>query len=352
MAVKIFFHIPDDKACTIYRAEMPIKHLYNDLSLHGIHVTGDSKTLKNENFDIYIFNRLIRPKFYMEVIAPWLELEKTFAWQCDDDLWKIPNWNPVNRLLDENDLKATEIYINKCKSLWVSTQNLSDVVTYPDKTKVLPNLIDANHFDTEIVHDEKGPLKILWCGSSSHDKDFDDVIEPIVKILDKYKEKIAVIFWGYLPTQLANFTREPGFPYANLIPKYENLFYGEWFSNREYFYKLRDLKPDIAIMPLDDCPFNYSKSNLKYLEMSMAGAACIATGLPPYECVVNKETGLVIKSGDTQGWFDALDELIQNKEYRLKLNQNAREQILSKYTWQGPSRQLWLQAFLDLVSHL
>lgn len=350
MAVKLFLHLPDDRACTIYRASMPLLHLYNDLSLHGIHITGDNKTLKYEDFDGYIFNRLIRPNFYNEVIAPWLERGKKFTWQCDDDLWRITKWNPVHRLLDANDLQATELYISKCDHAWVSTEPLKNVINAPGKTRVLPNLIDVNLFDSEIVHSTSGPLKILWCGGCSHEKDFDDIIQPLVRILEKYKRDIAVVFWGYLPTQLAAFEREPGFPHANLLPKYENLFYGEWFSIREYFYKLRDFKPDIAIMPLNDCQFNESKSNLKYLEMSMAGAACIATDLLPYKCIVDKETGIKVKPNDEQGWFDAMDELIQNKEYRLKLNQNAREQIWAKYTWNSPARQLWLNAFLDLAA--
>lgn len=352
MAVKIFLHIPDELACTVYRAKMPMLHLYNDLSSHGIHITGDTKTLKYEDFDIHVFNRLIRPDFYMEVVAPWLELGKKFVWQCDDDLWKITKWNPAHRLLNEHDLNSTELYMSKCEALWTSTKYLGGILPFPEKVKVLPNLIDINLFDSEIQHTTEGPLKILWCGSSSHDKDFDDIIEPIIKILEKHGDKVAAIFWGYLPTPFANFEREPGFSHAALVPKYKNLFYGEWFSHREYFYKLRHFKPDIAIMPLDDCKFNYSKSNLKYLEMSMAGAACIATDLPPYDCVVNKETGLLVKPGDTQGWFDALDELIQNKDYRLKLNENARAQIYQKYSWNSPSRMLWLQAFLDLVSRL
>lgn len=329
---------------------MPMFHLYDDLSKHGIHITGDNKTLKYEDFDIYIFNRLIRPQFYQEVVQPWLDRGKTMAWQCDDDLWKITKWNPVHRLLDDYDLQATELYINNCKSAWVSTEPLAKVINAPDITTILPNLVDVNQFDEKIEYQQQGPIKIVWCGSASHDKDFEDVINPIIKTLEKFKENVAAIFWGYLPTPFANFEREPGFPHANLVPKYFNLFYGEWFSHREYFYKLRHLKPDIAIMPLDDCEFNHSKSNLKYLEMSMAGAACIATDLPPYSCIEDKNTGLLVKPKDEQGWVDALETLILSKEYRQKLNENAREQIRSKYTWQSPSRQLWLQAFLDLVN--
>jgi glycosyltransferase involved in cell wall biosynthesis len=350
MTVKIFLHLPDERACTVYRATMPMLHLYHDLSLHGIHVIGDDETLKYEEFDIYIFNSLIRPNSYNEVIVPLYELGKKFVWQGDDDLWTIPEWNPASKALNSDDLRSTEYYMNLCSSLWASTDHLARTLPFTEKVKVLPNLIDTNQFDGEINYTD-GPIKILWCGSSSHDEDFDDVIEPIIKILEKYQDNAVAIFWGYLPTPFCNYERQPGFPTANLVPKYKNLYFGEWFSHREFFHKLRHLKPDIALMPLDDCKFNHAKTNLKYLEMSMAGAACIATDLPPYNCIIPQETGILVEPQDSQGWFDALDELIQNQDYRRKLNENARLQIRSKYSWQSPSRQLWLQAYLDLLNH-
>lgn len=348
MSTKIFVHLPDDHACTVYRAQMPYLHLYSELSSQGIHLTADNKTLPKEEFDIFIFNRLIRPNFFSEVILPWNRLGKSFVWQCDDDLWQIPQWNPSIQQLNEQDLDSTDKYIELAKALWVSTKQIKDFVAAPDKTKILPNLVDLNHYD-EVIQRGEGPIKILWCGGASHDGDFDDIIEPVIKLSDKYKEKIAFIFWGYLPTQLAYFERQPGYSHANIYPKYPNVFSGEWFSNREYFYKLRQLKPDIAIMPLRDCPFNYSKSNLKFLEMSMSGAACIATDLPPYDCILQNETGIRIKPRDSQTWHDALDELIINKAKRLEIHENARAQIKAMFTWQSPSRQLWLQAFLDLI---
>jgi len=346
MATKIFLHIPDAHACTVCRAIMPMMHLYSDLSNHGIHIIGDNKTLPKEEFDFYIFNRLIRPSSYLEIVDPLLKQGKQFVWQCDDDLWQIPIWNPAYKLLQQEDLDATKFYISQCKALWTSTTSLAKVIG-SEKVKVLPNLIDVNQFNDNIIYDEEGPIKIVWCGSASHDKDFDILVEPIIKLLEKYKNKIAMIFWGYLPTGFANFERLPGFSYANLVPKYENIFFGEWFVNREYFHKLRGLKPDIALMPLDDCGFNYSKSNLKFLEMSMSGAACVASDLPPYDSIRHKETGFKVKT--SQEWYDCLEELIENKDYRQKINANAREHIRQEYCWQCKSREIWLQAFLDLL---
>lgn len=347
MATKIFFHIPDDHACTVCRAVQPMMHLYSDLSMNGIHIVGDNKTLPKEEFDIYLFNRLVRPNSYFEIVEPLLQQGKRFIWQCDDNLWHIPKWNPASKLLNLEDLKATELYISQCQALWTSTNNLAKFIGHPEKIKVLPNLIDVNQFNDKIVHQDQGPIKIVWCGSASHDKDFDVVVEPIIKLLEKYKDKIAMIFWGYLPTDFATYERSPGFPYANLVPKYENVYFGEWFTNREYFHKLRGLNPDIALMPLDDCEFNYSKSNLKFLEMSMSGAACVATDLPPYESIKHGETGFKIKT--SQEWYDCLEELIENKNYRRKISANAFEQVKQEYSWQCPTRNVWLKAFLDLL---
>lgn len=348
MAKKIFIHIPDDFACTLYRTKNPMLHLYSDLSKHGMHIIGDTKVLPKEEFDTYIFNRLIRPKFYSEFIEPSLRLGKKFVWQCDDNLWLIPEWNPALKLLDQNDLDCTKHYVTIANDLWISTNTLSKYVGHPQKTKILPNLVDVNQFDEKIVHDEE-PIKIVWCGSASHHHDFAPVIEAIIKLIEKHKNKVAFIFWGYLPDELANFERSPGYEYATLVPKYSNVFYGEWFSNREYFHKLRALKPDIAIIPLMDCEFNHSRSNIKFLEMSMAGAACVASDLPPYECIKHQETGFKVKS--SKEWYDTINELIKNKKKRLKINAAAIEQVRSEYSWQSPSRELWLNAFLDLLKH-
>jgi glycosyltransferase involved in cell wall biosynthesis len=317
--------------------------------MKGIEITGATKPLKYEDFDIYIFNRLIIPDFYQQFVEPGANMGKKFVWQCDDNLWRIPEWNPVSKIIKDEDLASTNFYINKSIRAWVSTDALGNFVGLPEKTRVLPNLIDVNKFDEEIDRTDD-TLKIVWFGSGSHEEDFNDAIEPLVHVMEKYGEKISVVFWGYLPTPLANFKRHAGAPHANLVPKYKNLFFGEWFLLREYYHKLRQFRPDIAIMPLDDCEFNNSKSGIKYLEMSMAGAACVATDLPPYEALQHNETGLKYKPGDKQGWQDGLTELIENKAYRLKLNEAARQQIREDYSWQGSKRKLWMDAFLELGS--
>ena len=56
------------------------------------------------------------------------------------------------------------------------------------------------------------------------------------------------------------------------------------------------------------------------------------TDLPPYKSIRHNETGLLVKSSDD--WYNALVELIDNKDLRLKIADNARQQVTEEFSWQ------------------
>lgn len=347
MAKTIFTHIPDESACSLYRNRLPFMHCYSELSKHGILLVGDEKPQEKEDFDVFCINRIVRARFFQEYCVRMIESDKTLVWQTDDDLWNIPEWNPSSELLEPGDLECTKVLMDRANQIFVSTDELAEAVNFPDKTTVLPNLIDLALFGERKNINNPDIIKIVWMGSSSHDIDLEQVVTPIEKIVKDFSN-VVVIFWGYLPTGLGTFVRKPGFPYAHIVPRLPNVYFGEWFTGRTYFRKLVSLEPDIAIMPLADCKFNNSKSNLKYLEMSMAGAACIATDLPPYKCIKHLETGILIE--DPLDWYDAIANLIKDKELRQKLASNAQEQIRQEYSWQCSKKDLWLNAFLKVAN--
>jgi glycosyltransferase involved in cell wall biosynthesis len=345
---KIFLNIPNETACSLYRGTLPIAHCYHELTHHGVRIIGDKGPLHEEEFSHYIFNRVINKDFYVQHIEQYIRDNKKLVWQSDDDLWNIPKWNPSSKLITKELLDMTNAFMTNALKLIVSTNELAALINKPEKTYVLPNLIDPTYFRPEGER-EDGPVKLVWAGSASHDKDLDQIVEPLSKILEKYKERVFAIFWGYLPSGLANFERVPGFPHANIVPKYPNLFYGEWFNGRIYYQKLMQLQTDIAIMPLNDCKFNYSKSNLKFLEMSMSGAACIATNLPPYKCIKPNETGMLVEPEDKDAWFNCMEELIENKDLRRRLAKNARQQVIEEYSWHCSQKDKWVNALLEIA---
>lgn len=342
MAFKIFLHTPDRSACSFYRGTLPFRHCYSYLSRNDVYLASETRPIDEEEFDCYIFNRLARPDFYYNYIA---KLKRKLIMQTDDNILDIPDSNPIKRLLTAEDFVTTKLFMDRASKIACSTQPLADSINSPERTVVLPNLIDTCLFKNSKRTGEK-PLKILWCGSESHHGDLQEIVEPIIKISEKYKDDVGIIFWGYFPSEFARFERVPGFHHAEVVSKYPNIYKGIWFDLKLYFDKLCQLEPDIAIIPLEDCKFNESKSNLKFLEMSMAGAATITSDLLPYEAIKHNETGIKVKTKND--WYNALVELIENKDFRLKLADNARQQVIEEFSWQCSKRKIWQEFFLNL----
>lgn len=347
--MKFVIHSHETNACAYYRALLPTLHLYHDLSKEDIQIFTTEGVSEKEKVDVYIFHRIIKPDLYNFIYKMKCN-GKIIVWHTDDDLFQIPEWNPFGESIKENDLKTTLDTIKISDAIIVSTESLKSTLTFTKKPIfVLPNLIDISSFE-ENLPKKSNPVKVLWTGSATHDQDLDQLVEPTIKLIEKYKEKIHFTYWGYLPTGLAEYIRFPGKPYAYLKSKYEkNISYMSELSLRIYFDILQELNTDIAIAPLANHPFNYSKSSIKSLETIMAGNAFIGTNLPPYDWITDR-TGILVNPEDETHWIDAISQLIDNYDLRQKLHTTAKQEILDNYSWQSKGRDIWIEGFKKIAS--
>jgi glycosyltransferase involved in cell wall biosynthesis len=82
----------------------------------------------------------------------------------------------------------------------------------------------------------------------------------------------------------------------------------------------------------------------------MAGAATIATNMPPYQCIEDGIDGLLVEPQDEEGWYKAIKKLIDDENLRMVLAANARQKVYERHSWQSQSRkQTWLDAFKRLA---
>jgi hypothetical protein len=89
--------------------------------------------------------------------------------------------------------------------------------------------------------------------------------------------------------------------------------YGTRLFN-EYPDLLAKINPDITIAPVEDIPFNHSKSCIKWYEMTAIGCPVVVSDLTPYDTIENGVTGFKAKKyGD---WVKYLSRLIESKELR------------------------------------
>jgi glycosyltransferase involved in cell wall biosynthesis len=101
----------------------------------------------------------------------------------------------------------------------------------------------------------------------------------------------------------------------------------------EFCAALVAARPDIGLAPLEDTSYNRARSELHWLEYSLAGAPTIVTGLGgagPYDVVRDGVDGLVARS--PADWERHLRSLAASPSLRSELATRARERALAEYS--------------------
>lgn len=345
--MKIYMHLPDQEGQGYHRAYLPAIHAKQA----GIDIE-IGQHLPHLFYDAFIFHRLLTP--YRSLLERIKSEGKKFIWSLDDNLWRIPRWNQASEYYDEAALDMLDWTRDQADHIIVSTARLAQVVNRPDKTTVLPNLIDLSqwqpcgHNSGDQRYDQKNKIHVVWAGSVHHVKDIERVAPAIERLAQEYHDKVFFLFFGDLPESMAETVRVKHSHLLLNVPA--ERFKGSVGLVRpvptpEFPTTLRILQPDIALAPLCNHKFNYSKSNLKWLEYSMCGAATIASNVPPYQGIEYGVDGLLVEDDE---WYGAIKYLIDNETVRKEMGTRAKNKVKQDWSWQGPQAQQWV----DLMQRL
>jgi glycosyltransferase involved in cell wall biosynthesis len=110
-------------------------------------------------------------------------------------------------------------------------------------------------------------------------------------------------------------------------------------------------RPDVGLAPLRDEPFNRAKSELHWLEYSLAGAATIVSGFEgggPFDAIRDGVDGLIAHGPDD--WLRHLRALAGSADLRAELAGRARERVLAEYTLAARAPE-WADAFRWAAQH-
>jgi glycosyltransferase involved in cell wall biosynthesis len=110
-------------------------------------------------------------------------------------------------------------------------------------------------------------------------------------------------------------------------------------------------RPDIGVAPLLDEPFNRAKSELHWLEYSMAGAPTVATafdGPGPYDVIRDGEDGLLARG--PADWARQLRRLAGSAGLRAEVAGLARARVLAEYTIATRAAE-WADAYRWAAAH-
>ncbi len=202
-------------------------------------------------------------------------------------------------------------------------------------TIILPNCIAPEWFPTIPEFKDK-EIRICWQGGASHYEDL-FFIQPVIERILKKHDNVKFVFFGD----------------SRFMGLFKNcdqnkIEWNTWCGLDVYPYKLSLLNCDIGLCPLVDNTFNRAKSAIKWMEYSMVGMATVAANIPPYSSAIkNEETGILCNE-DEKAWEDAIERLIADRNLRIKLSDNAKQDVLLHHNIHHKIH-LWEEAYSNLI---
>lgn len=270
MPTTITAHIPNrHDATSFYRGHGPLASLRKSSPNWLIQTCSEFSGPTAMLSDIAFFQRPSTGQ-ELEAIRIFKRLGVPVVIDYDDLLFDVPSDNPAHRIYMNKQTQETVIScVREADVVIVSTKELKRCLQIPKaplntKIFVVPNALDDTHL---IRGERKAPPEkrnhtVLWRGSPTHQR---DLVEHGGEILSGAKQHpdTTFTFVGWNPW----FLSERMAPKQSLVV--EAIPIGEFM---EFIYQT---SPTIGMVPLHKSRFNLCKSNIAWLEMTWAGAACL-----------------------------------------------------------------------------
>jgi glycosyltransferase involved in cell wall biosynthesis len=114
---------------------------------------------------------------------------------------------------------------------------------------------------------------------------------------------------------------------------------------------IASLRPHVGLAPLQPSEFASAKSELHWLEYSLAGAVTVASRFPtggPYDPIQDGQDGLLARGTDE--WHGALARLAASPALRSEIAGRARERVLAEYQAEARTAE-WAAAYRWAATH-
>ncbi len=164
-----------------------------------------------------------------------------------------------------------------------------------------------------------------FSGTPSHDVDFLACASSLKKILENYP---------FVRLRVCGFLQVPSL-LLSVDAQIERISFVPWQQVPSIL-----AKTSINLAPLEyGNPFAEAKSELKYLEAAMVGIPTIASATDGYtEAITSGDNGFLCKT--PQEWYASLELLLRNASLRKTMGENAKKDMLQRYTTEIRGKEL------------
>jgi hypothetical protein len=244
----------------------------------------------------------------------------------DDDFASVPKESPHYEAT--GGLKGQRIFAETVKAA-----KLARVFTTPsqvladkyrgagvERVELIPNLLAPGVDRSRRPHDG---LVIGWIAGAEHRADLARIplVDALQRILAKH-EHVRVECIGVDLGLPERYRHDPYVPFPELPDRIGGF--------------------DVGIAPLADMPWNWARSDIKVKEYAASGVPWLASPVGPYAGLGDEQGGRLVAD---EGWFEALDRLIESPRERTRLGRAAGAWAETQLVWAAADR--WLGVFAE-----
>lgn len=304
-----------------------------------------------DKFKIFIFHRPVKNQKLEVFISKIKKQKKEIIFETDDLLFDEKYFSQVDYFKNASSLEkrlyekgvgsdlVSDPYVKICVT---TTEFLAQKIREKNKQVFVSanklNKTEVEYANSLLAKERKPGSETIaigyFSGSAGHDKDFETVKNPILRIMGKYPQ-IRLLLFG--PLKIPDNLKK----YGNRIDKIS-------FSGRKKHFR-NILETDINIVPLEDSDFCASKSELKFFEAGILEVPTVAFNNETFKKATDDgDCGLL--AADEGQWFEKIELLVKDKDFRDKIGKKARQKTLEKYTTQSQDNQDYYQYLRNKIN--
>jgi glycosyltransferase involved in cell wall biosynthesis len=234
-------------------------------------------------------------------------------YDLDDDLRHIPRDHPDAERLRPQAPVVSRL-VRGADAVWVSTPALAATLArLRDDVRVVENGLDERLWTPTPPSPHRGPVRILFMGTATHDADLAIVETALARVKAAFGEHVSMDLLGVSGRRdLPAWVNRVSMP-VHATSSYPGFV--DWITRQHW---------DIGIAPLADTPFNRCKSAIKALDYAALGLPVLASDRAVYRGTLADGRGGWLLPDDADMWFAALVRLIRDTSLRRHLGEAGR----------------------------
>ena len=200
--------------------------------------------------------------------------------------------------------------------LTVSNQFIADWIGLPEKTIIMPSVIDCRSIPERNYTHKKGKVIIGWTGQA-YQLDF---IRPLFPVLDNLVKRGTVEVW-FFTSSIKNKDDIDDINKAGVKIIQ--------FSEEKEYEILQQI--DIGLMPMPQSVFDLGKFPLKLIKYMAAGASVVCSPVGSNMEIIEEGVHGYFACGPDE-WYEKIIQLINDKDMRVAMGKRGRKKVEEYYS--------------------